>query len=106
MSHRLSGSLRLPKIYAALFTGAALMLAAGAAQAFTFENGNSSGGSSSLAAPSPFNDPAKTVETGPNATTKMQYGNTSIYIGNQGSTDRDFRNGMDRMFSPLGRPPN
>jgi hypothetical protein len=96
--------IRLSRIYAGLFA-AVVVLAAPAAQAFTIENGSANSGGSALA-PSPFNDPTKKVETDKNGTTKMQFGNTSVYIGNQGSPERDFQSGMERMFAPLGRPGN
>jgi hypothetical protein len=92
------------RIYAGLFLAAAV-LAAPAAQAFTIENGNSNSSGSALA-PSPFNDPTRKVETDKNGNTKMQFGNTSVYVGGQGSVERDFQSGMNRMFSPLGRPGN
>jgi hypothetical protein len=94
----------LSRIYAGLLV-ATVVLAAPAAQAFTIENGNSNSSGSALA-PSPFNDPTKKGETDKNGNTTMQFGNTSVFIGNQGSADRDFQSGMNRMFSPLGRPGN
>jgi hypothetical protein len=94
----------LSRICAGLFVAVAV-LAPPAAQAFTIENGNSNSSGSALA-PSPFNDPTKKVETDKNGNSKMQFGNTSVYIGSQGSVERDFQSGMNRMFSPLGRPGN
>jgi len=101
---------RLSKIYAALFAYAAVALASGAAHAFTFQNGDGGSGSSFAPAPSPFNspDPDKKFDSKP-GTNKYEFGNTSVYIGSgngRAAVERDFNTGMDRMFSPLGRPPN
>ena len=97
-------SLDLSKFYAALAISTVLF-AAPAAQAFTIENGDGGATSSNLMAPSPFNDPAK-KETDRNGVTHSQFGSTSIYVGPATSADRDFQSGMNRMFSPLGRPSN
>jgi hypothetical protein len=96
--------LDLSKIYAAL-AATAVVLASPVAHAFTIENGSSSGGGSALA-PSPFNDPDKKLETDKNGNTKMQFGDTTVFMGGRDSVERDFQTGMDRMFSPLGRPSN
>lgn len=97
------------KLSAALF-GLAVLVAAPAAQAFTFENGNP-GGADGAPSPfnnpqSPFNTPQTKPETLPNGSTRYQFGNSTITIGNQYSVDRDFQSGVDRIFSPLGRPAN
>ncbi len=95
----------LLKIHAALIA-AAVVLAAPAAHAFTIENGDGGASGTNLMAPSPFNDPDKKLETDKNGNTKMQFGNTTVYMGGRDSVERDFQTGMDRMFSPLGRPNN
>lgn len=98
-------SLDLSKLYAALAVSAAL-LAAPAAQAFTIENADAPSGGTNLMAPSPFNDPVK-KEDDRNGGTRTQFGGSSFYVGPAGSNaDRDFQTGINRMFSPLGRPPN
>jgi hypothetical protein len=98
MSRVLSG------IYAALAVSG-LMLAATAANAFTFENGDAGATGSNLMAPSPFNDAAK-KDTDQNGGTRTQFGNSSIYVGPSNSVQQDYRTGVNRMFSPLGRPPD
>lgn len=88
---------------------AALLLGASAAQAFTIENGSGGAGGGNAMAPSPFYDSTKKYDDKNEGTSKTQFGNTTIYFGSgnsQYTRDQDFRNGMDRMFSPLGRPPN
>jgi hypothetical protein len=99
-------SLGFSKLSGALIAVATL-LAAPAAYAFTIENG--SGGATAganLMAPSPFNDPVK-KDNDPNGGTRSQFGGSTVYIGPAGSSvDRDFQTGVNRMFSPLGRPPN
>ena len=101
-------SLSFSKFCAALAASGLLLAAPGAARAFTIEEtGTPPGGGSNLMAPSPFNDPVK-KETDKNGGTRTQFGGTTVYVGpsNSGSVDRDFYSGMNRMFSPLGRPPN
>jgi hypothetical protein len=99
-------SLDLSRICAAAAVSAVL-LAAPAAQAFTIENGD--GGATAganLMAPSPFNDPVK-KDTDKNGGTRTQFGGSSLYVGPAGSSpERDYYNGVNRMFSPLGRPSN
>lgn len=98
-------SLDLSRLYAALVASAAL-LAAPAAQAFTIENTQAPAGGSNMMAPSPFNDTVK-KETDRDGGTRTQFGGSSLYVGPAGSNvDRDFQTGINRMFSPLGRPPN
>ena len=101
-------SLSFSKFCAAL-AASGLLLAASGAQAFTIEDSGNSGvsGGSNLMAPSPFNDPVK-KETDKNGGTRTQFGGTTVYVGpsNTGSAERDFYSGVNRMFSPLGRPPN
>lgn len=98
----------LSKISAGLF-GLALLAAAPAAQAFTFENGT--GGGSGAPSPfndptSPFNTPGSKTETLPNGATRYKFGDTTITVGNPSSPEQDFRTGVDHIFSPLGRPPD
>lgn len=89
--------------------GMAALASAPGARAFTFENG----GGSADGAPSPFNNPTSPfntpgtkTETLPNGATRYQFGGTTVTIGNPSSPERDFQTGVDRIFSPLGRPPN
>ena len=99
-------SLDLSKFYAALAV-TTVLFAAPAAQAFTIENGNGGATSSNLMAPSPFNDPKR--ETDKDGGTRSQFGGSTVYFGpagSPGSADRDFQTGINRMFSPLGRPAN
>ena len=97
-------SLDLSKFYAVLL--ASTMLVAGSsAQAFTIENGDGGATSSNLMAPSPFNDPVK-KDTDKDGSTRTQFGNTSVYVGPTYSVQQDYQTGINRMFSPLGRPPN
>lgn len=94
----------LSRFYAVILSGA-MVLAASSAQAFTIENGDAnSSGSSNLMAPSPFNDPVK--KTDDKNGTRSQFGGTSVFIGPQSSPQSDYQTGINRMFSPLGRPPN
>jgi hypothetical protein len=99
-------SLDLSKVYAAL-VASAVVVAAPAAQAFTIENGD--GGATAganLMAPSPFNDPAK-KDTDRDGGTRTQFGGGTVYVGPAGSSvERDYQTGINRMFSPLGRPSN
>ena len=103
-------SSHLSRFYAGA-VAAALLLGGSAAQAFTIENGsggNANGGGNAMA-PSPFYDSTKKYDDKNDGTSKTQFGNTTIYFGagnGQYQRDQDFRNGMDRMFSPLGRPPD
>jgi hypothetical protein len=99
-------SLSFSKFCAAL-TATGLLLAASGAQAFTIEDSGNSGvsGGSNLMAPSPFNDAAK-KDTDRDGGTRTQFGNSSIFVGPAASVDRDYQTGINRMFSPLGRPSN
>jgi hypothetical protein len=94
----------LSKFYA-VSAACGLLLAASAAQAFTIENGDGGATGANLMAPSPFNDPAK-PETDKDGGTRTQFGNSTIYVGPSSSVQQDYRTGINRMFSPLGRPPN
>lgn len=94
----------LSKIYAALAISG-LLLAAPAAQAFTMENGDGGATGTNLMAPSAFNDAIK-KETDKDGTTRTQFGNTTVFIGPSTSVQQDYRAGINRMFSPLGRPPD
>ena len=96
-------SLDLSKFYAAVIASAVLC-AGSAAQAFTIENGDGGATASNLMAPSPFNDPKK--DTDKNGVTRSQFGNTTVIIGPSNSPQQDYQTGINRMFSPLGRPPN
>ena len=97
-------SLDLSKFYAALAVSTVLV-AGSAAQAFTIENGDGGATSSNLMAPSPFNNAVK-QETDKNGGTRTQFGGTSVYIGPATSVQQDYQTGINRMFSPLGRPAN
>ena len=100
-------SLGFSKFYAAL-AASAVLFAAPAAHAFTIENGSGGASGSNLMAPSPFNDPVKR-ETDRDGGTRSQFGGTTVYVGPAESgamIERDFQTGINRMFSPLGRPPN
>jgi hypothetical protein len=98
MSRILSG------FYAALaVTG--VLLAASGARAFTIENGDGGATGANLMAPSPFNGPAK-EETDQYGRTRTQFGNTTVYVGPSNTVQQDYQTGINRMFSPLGRPPN
>lgn len=89
--------------YAALAVSG-LVLAA-PAHAFTIENGDGGATGSNLMAPSPFNTQGK-QETRGDGTTRTQFGNTTIITGPSTSVQQDYYNGVNRMFSPLGRPPD
>lgn len=102
MSRVLSG------FYAALAVSGLLLAAQSVslpAQAFTIENGDGGATGANLMAPSPFNDPVK-KDTDRDGGTRTQFGNTSVYVGPSNSVERDYQTGINRMFSPLGRPPN
>jgi hypothetical protein len=94
----------------ALLTFAAVAVAP-AAQAFTIDDGGgkSSTGTAKNAVPtSPFYDSAKKydLDTKDDAGT-LKFGNGgSISFGPARSPEDEYRRGVDRMFSPLGRPPN
>jgi hypothetical protein len=94
----------LSRFYAALAVSG-LLLAAPAAQAFTIENGDAGASGANLMAPSPFNDAVK-KDTDRDGGTRTQFGTTSIFVGPAASVDRDYQTGINRMFSPLGRPSN
>jgi hypothetical protein len=102
-------SSHLSRFYAGA-VAAALLIGAPAAHAFTIENGSGSASGGNAMAPSPFYDSTKKYDdksTTNRSTT--QFGNTTIYFGQGDSVyqrDQDFRQGVDRMFSPLGRPPD
>lgn len=98
MSRILSG------FYAAL-AASGLLLAASGAQAFTIENGDGGATGANLMAPAPFNDAVK-AQTDKNGGTRTQFGNSTVYIGPSTSVQQDYQTGINRMFSPLGRPPN
>jgi hypothetical protein len=99
----------LSRFYAGA-VAAALFLGGPAAHAFTIENGGGSASGGNAMAPSPFYDSTKKYDDkSGNGQSTMQFGNTSIYVGpgdSQYLRDQEFRQGVDRMFSPLGRPPN
>jgi hypothetical protein len=94
----------LSRFYAALAVFG-LLLAAPAAQAFTVENGTGGAAGANLMAPSPFNDATK-KDAGKDGSTRTQFGDTTIFIGPTNSPQQDYQTGINRMFSPLGRPPN
>jgi hypothetical protein len=93
----------LSRFYAALAVSGLLLAAP--AQAFTIENGDAGASGANLMAPSPFNDAAK-KDTDRDGGTRTQFGNSSIFVGPAASVDRDYQTGINRMFSPLGRPSN
>ena len=100
-------SLGLSKFYAALVASAVLcagQMVSLPAQAFTIENGDGGATSSNLMAPSPFNTPSK--QDADKNGTRTQFGNTTIIMGPSTSPQQDYQTGINRMFSPLGRPPN
>lgn len=100
--------LNLSKFYAAVIASGVLLVAPfviAPAQAFTIENGDGGATGSNLMAPSPFNDRVK-KDTDKNGGTRSQFGGTSVYVGPTYSAERDYQNGINRMFSPLGRPSN
>ena len=82
-----------------------LLLAAPAGNAFTIENGDGGATGANLMAPAPFNNAVKS-ETDKNGGTRTQFGNTSLYVGPSNSVEQDYQTGINRMFSPLGRPSN
>jgi hypothetical protein len=94
----------LSKIYAALAVSG-LLLTAPAAHAFTMENGDGGATGSNLMAPAPFNTQSK-QDTDKNGSTRTQFGNTTIIVGPSTSVQQDYQAGVNRMFSPLGRPPD
>lgn len=94
----------LSRVYAALAVSG-LLLAAPAAQAFTVENGNGGATGQNLMAPSPFNDSTK-KDDDKEGSTRTQFGNTTIFVGPSSSPQQDYNTGINRMFSPLGRPSN
>lgn len=98
MSRLLSG-------FYAVIAGSGLLLAVSAVHAFTIENGDGGATGSNLMAPSPFNGPAR-PETDQNGRTRTQFGNTTVYVGPSNSVQQDYQIGINRMFSPLGRPPD
>jgi hypothetical protein len=102
----------LPKFYAALFAAA---LAAGAmspAHAFTLQDGNGnstkSGAANAAQTPtSPFYDSKKMDLDTKDSGNSLKFGNGgTLTFGPARSPEDDYRDGMQRMFSPLGRPPN
>jgi hypothetical protein len=94
----------LSRFYAGLAVSG-LLLAAPAAQAFTLENGDAGATGANLMAPSPFNDAAK-KDADQNGGTRTQFGNSTIFVGPSNSVRQDYQTGINRMFSPLGRPPD
>jgi len=76
------------------------LLAAPAAQAFTFEgNTNASGGAR-------YADPGAKLDSGdnPGDRTKIQQGNTTLQFGPAGQGSFDERYNSNRMFDTLGGP--
>ena len=88
---------------------AAIGLAA-PAQAFTIQDGSSSKGSATNATAdenSPFYGPKKfDLDVKEQKDGVYKFGSGELRIGSQPDPQADFRSGVDRMFSPLGRPPN
>ena len=88
---------------------AAIGLAA-PAQAFTIQDGNSDkGGAKNATADenSPFYGPKRfDLDVKEQKDGVFKYGNSELRIGAQPDPQAEFRTGVDRMFSPLGRPPN
>ena len=88
---------------------AAIVLAA-PAQAFTIQDGNSGKGAAKNATAdenSPFYGPQRfDLDTKESKDGVFKFGNTELRVGAQPDPQAEFRTGVDRMFSPLGRPPN
>lgn len=80
------------------------------AQAFTIEDGGSSKGTAKNAIAdenSPFYGPKRfDLDVKEQKDGVYKFGNSELRIGSQPSPEAEFRSGVDRMFSPLGRPPN
>ncbi len=88
---------------------AAIGLAA-PAQAFTIQDGNSGKGTAKNAAAdenSPFYGPKRfDLDVKEQNDGVFKFGSGELRIGAQPDPQAEFRSGVDRMFSPLGRPPN
>ena len=88
---------------------AAIGLAA-PAQAFTIQDGGSGKGTAKNATAdenSPFYGPQRfDLDAKDSKDGVFKFGNSELRIGSQPDPQTEFRSGVDRMFSPLGRPPN
>ena len=88
---------------------AAIGLAA-PAQAFTIQDGGSGKGAANNATAdenSPFYGPRRfDLDVKEQKDGVFKFGNGELRIGSQPDPQAEFRTGVDRMFSPLGRPPN
>ncbi len=88
---------------------AAIGLAA-PAQAFTIQDGSSSKGTANNATAdenSPFYGPKRfDLDVKEQNDGVYKFGSGELRVGSQPDPQADFRSGVDRMFSPLGRPPN
>lgn len=93
----------------ALLTLATVALAP-AARAFTIDDGSdkSSSATAKNATPtSPFYDSAKKYDLDTKDDGTLKFGNGgSVSFGPVRSPEDDYRRGVERMFNPLGRPPN
>jgi hypothetical protein len=98
------------KFYAA-FTVLALIAFAPAAHAFTIDDGSgkpANGAAKNASQNSPFYDSSKKydLETKDDGST-LKFGNGgSVSFGPVRAPEDEYRRGVERMFNPLGRPPN
>ena len=80
------------------------------AQAFTIQDGGSGKGTANNATAdenSPFYGPKRfDLDVKEQKDGVFKFGNSELRIGSQPDPQADFRTGVERMFSPLGRPPN
>ena len=88
----------------------AAVLAAAPAYAFKLEGGDSgNAGSQGFKAneTSPFYGPKKfDLDVKDSTTNVYKFGGGELRVGAPPDPQADFRSGVDRIFSPLGRPPN
>lgn len=80
------------------------------AQAFTIQDGGSGKGTAANATAdenSPFYGPKRfDLDVKEQKDGVFKFGSGELRIGSQPDPQAEFRTGVDRMFSPLGRPPN
>ena len=80
------------------------------AQAFTIQDGSSSKSTTKNATTdenSPFYGPKRfDLDVKESKDGVYKFGNSELRIGAQPDPQAEFRTGVERMFSPLGRPPN
>ena len=89
----------------------AAVIAAAPAYAFKLEGGDTANSSSQgfkSNETSPFYGPQKFDVDSKDITNNgvYKFGGGELRIGTQPNPEMDFRSGVDRMFNPLGRPPN